>query len=292
MISAFLNLNKERGMTSAKAVAKVKHLLLEKGVKPEKIGHFGTLDPDGEGVLPIALGRATRLFDIIKNDKIYYTEFVFGKTTDTLDGSGVFSEVNGNVPSEKEILSVIPSLVGRIMQLPPKYSAKSINGRRAYALAREGKEFDLKAKEIEIYSIDYLGKVDSAFAFRVSCSTGTYIRSLVRDMASALGTVGYMRLIRREQCGIFKLDKAVCLDEIAAVNDVTDMFIPMEAVLSFLPTYNLTDNAEGARLILNGVPLQLTGMPEGVFQMNIDGKLCGLGVKNEEGRFNWVVRLI
>lgn len=292
MISAFLNLYKEKGMTSAKAVGKVKHILTEKGFKPDKIGHMGTLDPDGEGVLPIALGRATRLFDYIQSDKIYYTEFVFGKTTDTLDASGVFADEESRVPTEKEIIAAIPSLTGKMMQLPPKYSAKSVNGRRAYDLARAGADFELKAKQIEIYSIDYLGKTGPAFAFRVSCGSGTYIRSLVRDMAEKTGTVGYMKRIKREKFGIFDVKNSMTAEELSAAENIEDLFVPIEKTLDFLPEFELSGNPEAARLILNGVPLKLTGMPDGNFVIRIDGKLSGIGFKNEEARFQWAVRLL
>ena len=291
MISAFVNLNKEKGMTSAKAVAKVKRILSDKGLPTLKTGHMGTLDPDGEGVLPVAVGRATRLFDYVTGDKIYYTEFVFGKTTDTLDASGNFSDVTGPVPDYDALRSVIPSLTGKISQIPPKYSAKSVNGRRAYDLARAGEEFELKPKQIEIYSIDYLGRADEAFAFRVSCSGGTYIRSLCRDMAEKAGTVGYMLLIRREKCGVFEYKDAVTLDTLRAADDIGKYLIPIESALSYLPVYELNGNPEGARLILNGVPLRLSGMPDSLFRLNIDGNLFGLGRKDMDGRFQWAVRL-
>lgn len=293
MFSAFLNLNKSKGMTSAKAVAKLKHILLQKGYKINKIGHFGTLDPDGEGVLPIAIGRATRLFDIAPDkEKIYYTEFVFGKTTDTLDEGGTVTETCGKSATEEEISAAIPSLTGKIRQLPPLYSAKSVDGRRAYELARAGEKFELKEKEVEIYSIDFLGKAGDAFAFRVRCSAGTYIRSLARDMAAEVGTLGYMRYIRREKSGFFRLETAKTLEEFSSLKNLDGEFVDMDDVLSGLPEYSLNDNREGARLILNGVPLKLAGLPDGLFRFKIDGKLQGVAEKDADGAFKWAVRLI
>ena len=129
-------------MTSSRVVGKVKGILRANGISGVKVGHTGTLDPDGEGVLPVAVGRATRLFDILsEKTKVYYTEFVFGKTTDTLDASGVVTALSEVVPEKNDILAVIPALIGDIDQIPPAYSAKSVDGRRAYDLAREGKEF-------------------------------------------------------------------------------------------------------------------------------------------------------
>ncbi|MBO7155915.1 MAG: tRNA pseudouridine(55) synthase TruB [Clostridia bacterium] len=289
MLNGFLNVYKVKGMTSAVVVARVKRILRQKGVEFDKIGHMGTLDPDGEGILPIALGRATRLFDYtLDKKKVYYTEFVFGKETDTLDESGRVLLENGIIPTEEQIKAIIPSLCGEIDQIPPLYSAKSVDGRRAYDLAREGKTFELKPRRVVIDRIEYVGEKDGAFAFRITCGGGTYIRSIARDMAYALGTVGYMRYIRREVSGKFDLSTAKTLEELESSN-VLDCLIGVEDVLVDFPQYIVPNGAE--RLVLNGVKMKLGGMPQGNFKVYVDGMLVGIAEKDSEGRIIIKTRL-
>lgn len=289
MICGFLNVNKKKGMTSSRVVGKVKGILRANGISGVKVGHTGTLDPDGEGVLPVAVGRATRLFDILsEKTKVYYTEFVFGKTTDTLDASGVVTALSEVMPEKNDILAVIPALIGDIDQIPPAYSAKSVDGRRAYDLAREGKEFELKARRVRIESIEYCGEREGgAHAFRITCGGGTYIRSIARDMAQALGTYGYMRYIRRERSGIFTIEDSCTVEELEG--GIVDKIIPIEAVLSDFPRYDCPSR-EVAR-VLNGVKAELEGMPEGVFRLYCDGVLTGLA-GNDNGTIEVKTRLI
>ena len=277
MLCGFLNVNKKKGMTSSRVVGKVKGILRAQGISGVKVGHTGTLDPDGEGVLPIAIGRATRLFDYFsEKTKIYYTEFVFGKSTDTLDASGTVIEESCVMPTEADILAVIPSLTGDIDQIPPAYSAKSVDGRRAYDLAREGKEFELRSRRVRIDAIEYCGVCgeggEKAHAFRVTCGGGTYIRSIARDMAKALGTCGYMRYIRRERSGEFRIADAYTLEELEA--GIADKIIPVEAVLKEFKRYDCPQ--EDARKALNGVKTSPAGMPEGVFRLYFEGELTAL----------------
>ena len=289
MLNGFLNIYKVKGMTSAVVVARVKRILRQKGVAFDKIGHMGTLDPDGEGVLPIALGRATRLFDYtLDKKKVYYTEFVFGKETDTLDGSGTILVEKDVIPTETQIMDVIPSLCGEIDQIPPLYSAKSIDGRRAYDLAREGKTFELKPRRVLIDQIEYVGRVGDAFAFRITCGGGTYIRSIARDMAYALSTVGYMQYIRREVSGKFDLESALTLEQLEN-SDVYGGLVNIESVLVDFPSYNVPKGAE--RLVLNGVKMKLGGMPEGNFKVYVNDELVGIAVKDDQGRLIIKTRL-
>ncbi len=294
MISAFVNLNKPAGMTSASAVARVKHILREKGVEISKIGHFGTLDPDAEGILPIALNRATRLFDHLGlKTKIYYAEFVFGAETDTLDSSGKIVAESGKIPSSEEIKRAAASLIGVTEQLPPKFSAKSVNGRRAYELARAGEEFDLKPKLVKIDDISFLGEKErGVYSFRITCGGGTYIRSVARDIAYKCGTFAYMRRLSREKSGYFDINDAVTISDLADAEDITTLIVPMEKALENFPRYDMAGDGETERLILNGVNLRLKNMPDGIFRFYISGKLCGLGEKDEDMRFTWRVRLI
>ena len=289
MLNGFINVNKEKGMSSAFVVTKLKRILRSRGIAFDKIGHTGTLDPDGEGVLPIALGKATRLFDYtLDKKKVYYTEFVFGKETDTLDESGVVIKECDKVVEISDILSAIPTLKGEIDQIPPLYSAKSVDGRRAYDLAREGKEFTLKPKRITIYEIEYLGVNNGAYAFRITCSGGTYIRSIARDMAYAMGTLGYMRYIRREASGPFNIERAYTLNELESI-DIEQNLIKMEEILVDMPRFDAPKGAE--RLLDNGVRMALK-VPDGSFKMYIDDELTWIAEKNEnDGRIDFKARL-
>lgn len=289
MLNGFINVNKEKGMSSAFVVTKLKRILRSRGIAFDKIGHTGTLDPDGEGVLPIALGKATRLFDYtLDKKKVYYTEFVFGKEMDTLDESGVVIKECDKVVEISDILSVIPTLKGEIDQIPPLYSAKSVDGRRAYDLAREGKEFTLKPKRITIYEIEYLGVNNGAYAFRITCSGGTYIRSIARDMAYAMGTLGYMRYIRREASGPFNIERAYTLKELESI-DIEQNLIKMEEILVDMPRFDAPKGAE--RLLDNGVRMALK-VPDGSFKIYIDDELTWIAEKNEnDGRIDFKARL-
>lgn len=289
MLNGFINVNKEKGMSSAFVVTKLKRILRSRGIAFDKIGHTGTLDPDGEGVLPIALGKATRLFDYtLDKKKVYYTEFVFGKETDTLDESGVVIKECDKVVEISDILSVIPTLKGEIDQIPPLYSAKSVDGRRAYDLAREGKEFTLKPKRVTIYEIEFFGVNNGAYAFRITCSGGTYIRSIARDMAYAMGTLGYMRYIRREASGPFNIERAYTLNELESI-DIEQNLIKMEEILVDMPRFDAPKGAE--RLLDNGVRMALK-VPDGSFKMYIDDELTWIAEKNEnDGRIDFKARL-
>ena len=215
MINGILLLNKEKGMTSFDAVKKVKRLL-----NVQKVGHLGTLDPIGEGLLPIAIGTACKLFnEYLKKDKVYETIFEFGVTTDTLDNTGTITKADLSTQTREKIEKIIPKLIGKQNQVPPLYSAKHVNGQRAYDLARAGVEFELTPKEIEIYDIKLLNEESkNIFSFEVSCSSGTYIRSLARDMATLLGTYGRMNAITRTKTGVFLLKNAYTLKDIESGN--------------------------------------------------------------------------
>ncbi len=289
MLNGFINVYKEKGMTSAFVVTKLKWLLRNRGYAFDKIGHTGTLDPDGEGVLPIALGKANRLFNYtLDKQKTYYTEFVFSKETDTLDASGSIVKECDKVPKEDEILFVLESLCGEIDQIPPLYSAKSVDGRRAYELARRGVDFELKPKKITIYNIEYLGKKDEAFCFIITCSGGTYIRSIARDMAYALGTLGYMKYIKRIKSGEFDIKNAYTLNELEE-KDILNILVPLDEVLKDLPSFEAPKGAE--KLLNNAVRMKLQ-VPNGIFKLYINGVLVWLCEKSvEDERINFKVRL-
>ncbi|MDD3946808.1 MAG: tRNA pseudouridine(55) synthase TruB [Clostridia bacterium] len=291
MLNGFLNLNKSKGMTSSKAIAKLKYILIQAGHKPDKIGHMGTLDPDGEGVLPVALGRGTRLFDyFIDKKKVYYAEFSFGAITDTLDASGETIGVTEVIPSKQDLKNVLPLLCGHLAQVPPLYSAKVIGGTKAYKLARAGKEVQLQPKTVDIYDIKLLEQLETrVFSFRIECGGGTYIRSIARDMAAAVGSLGYMRYIKRLQSGVFTIEQAYTLEELAD-GSVFDKIIPLEEVCRSFPVYHAPDSL--AEKIYHGVKVEADGMPKGNFALYIEGKLAGIAYADCEGRLIYKTRLI
>ena len=207
---------KPTGWTSSDVVVKVKHLLKNyTGNKKIKVGHLGTLDPAGSGVLPICFGSATRLFDyMVGQDKVYRATFCFGKTTDTLDSYGVVVGECKNIPTLDEITSKIGMFLGKIMQLPPKYSRISVGGIRACDAARDGKEIDIKPRQVNVYSINILSYDDGVLTLDIHCSGGTYIRSICRDLAVAVDSIAYMSSIIRLQNKNFFIENAVTLDEL------------------------------------------------------------------------------
>lgn len=214
-MQGIINVIKPVGMTSQQAVSFVKHKFNEK-----KVGHLGTLDPSGTGVLPICIGKATKLFDYyLSKDKIYRAIFVFGKETDTLDSDGKVVNECEKIPSLNEINKVLPFFIGEINQIPPNYSRKCVNGKRAYELARKDVDFTLNPKLITIFSIKVINQINkNSFLFEIHCSSGTYIRSLARDIAYKLNTFGYMGAIIRIKSGNFLIKDAVILENINESN--------------------------------------------------------------------------
>ncbi|MEG1500272.1 MAG: tRNA pseudouridine(55) synthase TruB [Clostridia bacterium] len=209
--SGIILLNKPTGMSSNFAVNKVKWL-----VGAKKAGHLGTLDPLGSGILPITINKGTRLFDFfLKKKKVYRAVFKFGVQTDTLDSEGVVTKTCNINICENEILKVIGMLLGKQNQLPPQFSAKKINGKKAYELARENIFVELKTKEVMIYRFDLIKQIcTNTFLFEIECSEGTYIRSLCRDLAALLSTCGIMCAICRTICGAMQIEDAYTLDQI------------------------------------------------------------------------------
>ncbi len=226
-MTGFLNLFKPEGMSSAQAVNRVKRLL------HTPCGHMGTLDPLACGVLPVGVGNAARLFDyFLSKNKRYAARFVFGVTTDTLDREGT-PQANGRIPSAEEIANVLPDFTGELMQTPPAYSAVSVNGKRGYQLARSGQQVVLAAKKVTVHSFALTEQTAPAeFAFDIVCGGGTYIRALARDLAAALGTVGYMSYLCRKESGPFLCSAAVPVEELTAEN-IQSFLIPTDSVLPF-----------------------------------------------------------
>lgn len=266
--SGFINILKPTGMTSADVVFAVK-----KKLKIKKIGHLGTLDPAATGVLPIAIGKACKFFDYFLNkDKVYVARVKFGIETDTLDSYGNITQKSNKIISKEEILNVIPNFLGKINQIPPKYSAIKINGKRACDLARENVDFEIKPKQIEIFDITLLQQCgENEFLFRVHCSAGTYIRTLFSDMAYALNSMSTTTAILREKSGRFGIETAIIIDEL-------DENSVMSVEKAFSGSQVIEPSEIVAKKLINGVKIfakELEVLPESEFFVKFNGILVG-----------------
>lgn len=226
----FINVYKPTNVTSNFVVQKIKKHF---GLK--KIGHMGTLDPMASGILPIAVGKATRLFNyMLEKIKTYNVEYEFGYETDTLDVTGEKIIENGSIPSLADIEEIIPSLIGKMDQVPPKFSAKNVNGVRAYDLARKGIDFELKPKEIEIIDIKILSYQDKKLSLTITCSSGTYIRAVGRDLAYKLNTYATMTKLERSKAGFFEINNSINLDDLLCVQSLQNIIIsPLEVFANY-----------------------------------------------------------
>ena len=213
MKSGIINVYKEKGFTSFDVVAKLRGIL-----KTKKIGHTGTLDPDAEGVLPVCIGRATKVCDILTDkDKVYEAVMLLGVETDTQDTTGEILKKLPVEESESVVKEEILSFVGEYAQIPPMYSALKVNGKKLYELAREGKTVERKARNVQIFSIEILEMDLPRVRMSVHCSKGTYIRTLCHDIGQKLGCGGCMEKLLRTKAGIFELADTLKLAEINAL---------------------------------------------------------------------------
>ncbi len=217
-MNGFAVINKGLGISSSDVVIKCRNALSHAINEKTKCGHMGTLDPMAEGVLIIAFGNATRLFDyLLSKEKSYEAVFTFGEARDTVDRAGKIIATS-DLPKYQKVLELLPDFVGEIFQVPPKYSAVNINGQRAYDMARAGKDFQLEAKKVVVNDITVLDKTligDACQDIKVSvtCGSGTYIRSLCSDIAREAGVCGYMSKLTRVTCGGYTLQDSVTLND-------------------------------------------------------------------------------
>ncbi|WP_339007105.1 tRNA pseudouridine(55) synthase TruB [Lactococcus formosensis] len=251
-MNGILNVYKEAGWTSFDVVAKLRGIL-----KTKKIGHGGTLDPQVTGVLPVAVGKATRLLEYMEEaGKVYEGEVTIGFSTETEDAEGKVIETT-SVPltlSEKEIDEAIRLFVGEIQQIPPMYSAVKVKGKRLYEYARAGEIVERPARNVTIKSFVRTSPVTfenecARFTFRVACSKGTYIRTLAVDLSAALGYAGHMSKLQRTAANGLQIDKALTLEEIEAFvldDKLTEILQPKEVAVSDLPRIDVTDEQAAA----------------------------------------------
>ena len=268
----FFNVDKPSGIVSSTVVNKLKWL---SGVP---CGHMGTLDPLASGVLPVGVGNAARLFDyFLEKEKEYIAEFTFGVDSDTLDSTGALV-YGGDIPSKADIEAVLPTFFGDIMQIPPKYSAKNVNGKRGYELARAGIEFELAAKKVHIYGMELLGESEdkeNTYRIKINCGGGTYIRSLARDIAAAFGTKAVMSSLLRTKSGIFTLDKAIpfsLLESDPSMEELEKWLIPTESVL---PYEDLLLNEKQSVKLFQGQQVCVE-QADGLYKIYQDGSFYGI----------------
>lgn len=270
-------INKHAGLSSSDVVIKCRNALSKAVGAKIRCGHMGTLDPAADGVLVLGFGKATRLFDPMQvKTKTYVAEFTFGKTTDTLDRDGKITQNNGILPDKNALFTAVFGFLGDIKQTPPAYSAISINGVRAYNLARQGKDVEIPQRTVTIHSFKPLsvnekdGKAVSA-KFEIVCGSGTYIRSLCRDLAAECGCIAYMSELTRTACGPYCLDDCVTVEEFvkAPLAYVRD---PFEIVRYLMPCREIDE--QSAKKLLCGV--SVPAEPEdSVCGLTFGGKLLG-----------------
>ncbi len=250
MINGILNVNKPEGISSFDAVRKIKKITSEK-----KVGHAGTLDPLASGVLPICIGKATKVIDYIMNEsKIYRTTLKLGITTDTYDREGIITS-ESILPSyaKDEIIKAVKAFSGKISQVPPMYSALKVNGKRLYDLARQGIEVERQPREVYIYDISIIDVSLPYIELLVHCSKGTYIRSLCYDIGAKLGCGAVMWKLQREKNGIFHINSSISLNDLTE-NNFNEYILTTEEVLAKYPSVVLDEYF--TKLFVNGVAIQ------------------------------------
>lgn len=285
------NINKPVGMTSHDVVYKVRKIL-----KTKKVGHTGTLDPDAQGVLPICVGRATKISDLILNkEKEYICEVTLGIETDTYDTSGkVLEKKDTEHISEEDVKRAIENQVGDIMQYPPVYSALKVNGKKMCDLARSGRadEIEIKPRPITVNFIDIISMDIPKIKIRVSCSKGTYIRSICHDIGKELGVGGCMSYLQRTRSGVFSIDRTITLEELEKYRDeerLVENSYSVEEVLSEFPYIVLHENA--VKYYSNGGKIEERRFKEGNYKESSskrvrvytnDKEFIGVGILNKE----------
>lgn len=272
MLDGIIPVIKPPGVTSHDIIGILRGIL-----KTKKIGHSGTLDPMASGVLLVYVGKATRLIEYgDKNSKTYVAECQLGISTDTEDITGNIIEKNKaeNLFDWSKVDNACQSFLGKTMQKPSIYSALKVNGRRAYELAREGKEVDLPSREIEIFAIKLLAYSYPYFTIKVTCSSGTYIRALLRDICKKLGTVGTMTALCRTNIDQYSIEDSYTIEEIE--KDGLNLLQPLENALTHLPKIELSEDetialCQGKRLSCKGKTLT-----EGLYRMYEENNFLGI----------------
>ena len=281
----WLVIDKPVEIGSTQVVGAVKRALREGGYPKVKVGHGGTLDPLASGVLPVAIGEATKLAGrMLDSDKVYEFTIRFGEETDTLDAEGKLVATSRRQPTLAEIEATLPRFTGTIEQVPPAFSALKVGGRRAYDLARAGRDVMLESRAVTVHALEIVAQAPETVTLRARVSKGTYIRSLARDIARALDTVGHVTMLRRIKAGPFGLDSAISLDKLAdaaKARNLEDYLLPLAAGLDDIPALPVTPDQAGAlrqgRILIGiaakpGLHLAISGeRPVALVELGEDG---------------------
>lgn len=270
--------NKEKGCTSHDLVSKVKK------IAKEKVGHTGTLDPLATGVLPLLIGKGTLCSKyLINHNKEYIAVLKLGVSTDTMDGEGIVLEekdVDTSILEKSNVEKILSGFVGKQIQEPPIYSAIKVKGKKLYEYARKGESVEIPKREIEIYDMELRGinKIENEIEFKVKCSKGTYIRSLCSDLAKKLGTIGYMKDLKRLKVGEFSIENSITINEKTTKEDIEKKIITIEKLFENKEKIEL--DTKKLILFLNGVKLNNNNKDE-VYRIYSSNKFIGLGtIKN------------
>ena len=268
MNDGFINLNKKSGMTSHDAVNHVRKIF-----STRKVGHAGTLDPAASGVLPVAIGRATKFIEYLADlEKSYRAEILFGVATNSgdLEGEIISRADDFQMPTVDEFKATLKNFIGEIEQTPPKFSAIKIHGRKAYDMARKNLEFEMPRRLIKISDIKLIALEKNSAVIEITCGKGTYIRSLAIDIGERLNLPATLKNLIRLRVGEFDLKNSATLDELTA-----EKILPIEICLNHLPRFELKENR--IRAFLNGLPTTLNLPDEKVLRVFADGKFVGVG---------------
>lgn len=274
-MNGIIIINKPKGCTSHDIVYKAKRIF------NEKVGHTGTLDPNATGVLPLLIGKGTEISKyLINHDKTYEAILQLGEKRDTADSEGKTIEeqnVTSEMLSEVNVKKILQSFEGHQEQIPPMYSAIKVNGKKLYEYARKGQTVELKPRKIEIYKMELLN-IDiqnKTIEFRVDCSKGTYIRTLCENIAERIGTVGYMKELKRTRVGEFKIEDAITIQELEDSKNKLEKFITLEKF--FENSKNILLDDRKIKLFLNGVKLTCN-YENGIYKIYHNDKLIGTGI--------------
>lgn len=284
MPKGILNVNKEKGISSARVVS-----LVRRALDIKKVGHTGTLDLEASGVLPIVVGKATRVSDyMMTKDKVYETELILGAKTDTLDAAGKIIANSQKVIDKDQFLETMNTFKGEIEQIPPMYSALKVNGKKLYDLAREGIEIERKKRKVNIYDIDLLDFDFPRAKIRVTCSKGTYIRTLVDDIGEKLGTFAYVDNLVRARVGEFDIKDAIKSEDILEISreDLLKKLYPIDTALKNFEKIVLDKNY--LEKLINGQVVEVEKNYGKIIRVYCEDEFLGLGNNYGENDKNFL----
>lgn len=268
----FLNIYKPKGLTSHDVVAR-----LRKITKVRQIGHTGTLDPFATGVLPICIGKATRLIEYLDDDKEYLATVQFGKNTATYDLEGKITATFDKKVTEEDVKNALKDFEGEISQIPPIYSAIKVNGKKLYDYARQGQDIEIKPRKVTISKIELkeFDKTSQSAKITIACSKGTYIRSIAYDLGAKLGCGGYLTALERTQAGKFQVNTAIKLEDLTEVSQIVENLINPLDMLS-IPIHNLSENER--ERVSHGMSICNSDFPDSdIVILSYGGRIYAIG---------------